>query len=50
MNATFDALKRMEIPRQIATRRGKKVSDVIAAREGSRGVKVEEATKEEKKA
>ncbi len=50
VNATFDALKRMESPRQIATRRGKKVSDVIAARETARGGKVEDAPKEEKKA
>lgn len=46
VNATFDALKRMESPRQIAARRGKKVSDVIAAREGARGGKVEDAPKE----
>ncbi len=47
VNATFDALKRMESPRQIAARRGKKVSDVIAAREGSRGGKVEETAAKE---
>ncbi len=43
VNATLAALKKMESPRQIATRRGKKVSDVIAARESSRGQKVEDA-------
>ena len=50
VNATFDALKRMESPRQIATRRGKKVSDIVSAREGSRGGKVEAPAKEEAKA
>ena len=33
INATFDALQRMESPRQVASRRGKKVSDIIASRE-----------------
>jgi small subunit ribosomal protein S5 len=33
INATFDALTRMESPRQVASRRGKKVSDIIASRE-----------------
>lgn len=42
VNATLAALKKMESPRQIATRRGKKVSDVVAARESSRGQKVED--------
>lgn len=36
INATLNALKGMESPRQIAARRGKKVSDVIAAREMAR--------------
>lgn len=35
VNATLEALKKMESPRQIAARRGKKVGDVVAAREGS---------------
>ncbi|MSO75963.1 MAG: 30S ribosomal protein S5 [Alphaproteobacteria bacterium] len=34
VKATFDALKRMQSPRLVALRRGKKVSDVIARREG----------------
>lgn len=41
VNATLDALKSMESPRQIATRRGKKVSDIISVRETSRGGKAE---------
>lgn len=47
VNATFDALKRMESPRQIAARRGKKVSDIVAAREGARGGSTEEPAKKE---
>lgn len=49
VNATLDALKSMESPRQIAARRGKKVSDIISARETSRGGKAEVSadTKEE---
>lgn len=51
VNATFEALKKMESPRQIAARRGKKVSDVVAAREASHGAKaVAEKTEEDKKA
>ena len=34
VDATLAALKKMESPRQIAARRGKKVSDIVAAREG----------------
>lgn len=34
VNATFDALKRMQSPRQVAARRGKKVADIIVNREG----------------
>lgn len=48
VNATLDALKKMESPRQIATRRGKKVSDVIEARESAHGGKVTDATAEDK--
>lgn len=33
VNATFDALKKMQSPRQVASRRGKKVSDIIVNRE-----------------
>lgn len=36
VSATLDALKFTQSPRQIATRRGKKVSDVIAQREGTK--------------
>jgi len=36
INATFDALKLMQSPREVASRRGKKVSDVIANREADR--------------
>ena len=36
VNATFDALKRMQSPRQVAARRGKKVSDVIVNREAGK--------------
>ncbi len=39
VNATLAALKKMESPRQIATRRGKKVSDIVAARESAHGQK-----------
>jgi len=39
VKATLEALKGMESPRQIASRRGKKVSDVVAARETARGGK-----------
>jgi small subunit ribosomal protein S5 len=35
VNATFSALKSMQSPRQVAARRGKKVSDVIPGRESS---------------
>ncbi len=33
INATFDALKNMQSPRQVAARRGKKVSDIVSNRE-----------------
>lgn len=48
VNATLEALKMMESPRQIAARRGKKVSDVVAARESSHGNKVVADKAEEK--
>ena len=44
VNATLEALKFMQSPRQVASRRGKKVSDVVANREGT---KAGEATAEE---
>lgn len=34
VNATLAALQQMQSPRQIAARRGKKVSDIVAQREG----------------
>lgn len=43
VNATLNALKNMESPRQIAARRGKKVSDIVSARESSRGGKADAA-------
>ncbi len=36
VNATLEALKFMQSPRQVATRRGKKISDVVAQREGTK--------------
>lgn len=36
VNATFDALKNMQSPRQVASRRGKKVADIVANREAAR--------------
>jgi small subunit ribosomal protein S5 len=36
VNATLEALKYMQSPRQVAARRGKKVSDVVAQREGTK--------------
>ena len=47
VNATLDALKFMQSPRQVAARRGKKVSDVVAQREGTKaGEAAEEANEE----
>lgn len=39
VNATLEALKAIESPRQIAARRGKKVSDIIMTRESAHGNK-----------
>lgn len=36
VNATFDALKHMQSPRQVAARRSKKVSDIVSSREDTR--------------
>jgi len=36
VNATLEALKFMQSPRQVASRRGKKISDVVAQREGTK--------------
>ncbi len=48
VNATLEALKFMQSPRQIATRRGKKISDVISQREGTKAgeATTEDATEE----
>jgi small subunit ribosomal protein S5 len=35
INSTFDALKKMQSPRQVAARRGKKVSDIVTNRDTS---------------
>lgn len=36
VNATLEALKYMQSPRQVATRRGKKIADVVAQRESTK--------------
>jgi small subunit ribosomal protein S5 len=36
VNATFDALKNIQSPRHVASRRNKKVSDIVAGREAAR--------------
>ncbi|NQZ14444.1 MAG: 30S ribosomal protein S5 [Alphaproteobacteria bacterium] len=41
VNATFEALKAIQSPRQVAARRGRKVSDIVAQRETARGGSVE---------
>ncbi len=43
VKATFDALKRMNAPRDIAARRGLKVGDVIARRERASGGQVSDS-------
>jgi len=48
VRATFDALERMQSPRQIAARRNRKVADLIARREGKDAVSSDEdAAKED---
>lgn len=47
VNATFEALKLMQSPRQIAARRGRKVSDVVANRETARAGEGEAKADEE---
>jgi small subunit ribosomal protein S5 len=42
VNATFDALKKMQSPRQVAARRGKKVSDIIVNRETAKTATAEQ--------
>jgi small subunit ribosomal protein S5 len=46
VNATFAALGNMQSPRQVAARRSKKVSDIIANREAARGQAEKVATAE----
>jgi len=46
INATYDALKRMQNPRQIADRRGKNVKDIVANRATSRSATVAETANE----
>lgn len=46
VNSTFAALQRMQSPRQVAARRGKKVSDIVTNREAARS-KAEAATDED---
>ena len=48
VNATLAALEKMESPRQIAARRGKKVSDIVAARETAHGGKAPKETTQDK--
>lgn len=47
VNATFDALKHIQSPRQVAARRGKKVGDIIVNRETKSGEAVVTAADEE---
>jgi small subunit ribosomal protein S5 len=47
VNATLNALKNMQSPRQIAARRGKKVSDIVAQREGTKSAEASEEANEE---
>jgi small subunit ribosomal protein S5 len=46
VNATLAALEQMQSPRQIAARRGKKVSDIVAQREGTTAGEVSVADEE----
>lgn len=50
VNATLRALQAIESPKQIAARRGKKVSDVIAAREAASGNKAQPQAPETREA
>lgn len=47
VNATFAALKSMQSPRQVAARRSKKVSDIVATREEARSSAEKAAATEE---
>lgn len=46
VNATLEALKFMQSPRQVASRRGKKVGDVVAQREGTKAGEVSDDASE----
>ncbi len=46
VNATFEALKDMQSPRHVASRRNKKVSDVVSNREASMSAEGAEESKE----
>lgn len=46
VRATFDALQKMQSPRQIAARRNRKVTDIVARREGTENAAEEEAAAE----
>ncbi len=47
VNSTLEALKFMQSPRQVAQRRGKKVSDVVAQREGTKQNEAEASNSDE---
>ena len=49
VRATFDALQKIQSPRQVAARRGRKVTDIMARREGTDAASTEqdESAKEE---
>ena len=46
VRATFDALQNVESPRQIASRRGKKVSSIVASRESGKASGSEDLSEE----
>jgi small subunit ribosomal protein S5 len=47
VRATFDALQRIQSPRQIAARRHRKVTDIIARRDGAQAAADDDGAKEE---
>lgn len=46
VNATMDALKQIQSPRQVAARRGKKVNDIVSSREDARSSSEKAATQD----
>jgi small subunit ribosomal protein S5 len=50
VNATFAALKNMQSPRSVASRRNKKISDIVAGRETARSAADVAASDTEEKA